>query len=260
MIQDHHKIKSITIRGVEIGTGMPKICVPIVGQTKEDILRAAEAILGVQADIVEWRVDWFEHAYTYDKVIEVLTELRQVLAELPILFTFRTLSEGGEKEIETKTYVELLKVAMGTNAVDLVDVELFMGDTVVKELVSEAHQREVKVVASNHDFAKTPEKEEIIARLCKMQELNADLLKIAVMPQNKKDVLTLLEATEEMVMKHAVKPVVTISMGEDGCISRIVGEMVGSAITFGTVGQESAPGQISVEKLSWMLKALHENI
>ena len=54
------------------------------------------------------------------------------------------------------------------------------------------------MVVSNHDFEKTPSKEEIVARLQKMQELGADLPKIAVMPQCKKDVLTLLAATEEM--------------------------------------------------------------
>ena len=51
---------------------------------------------------------------------------------------------------------------------------------------------------SNHDFHKTPEAEEIIARLRKMQSFDADIPKIALMPQSTSDVLTLLAATLEM--------------------------------------------------------------
>ena len=77
----------------------------------------------------------------------------------------------------------------------IINMEAFTGDDAVKAVVEEAHKHGVKVVASNHDFDKTPAKSDIIYRLRKMQELGADIPKIAVMPQNKKDVLTLLAAT-----------------------------------------------------------------
>lgn len=56
----------------------------------------------------------------------------------------------------------------------------------------------MKVIASNHDFHKTPSKEELIHRLRLMQDFDADLPKIAVMPTCRQDVLTLLSATLEM--------------------------------------------------------------
>ena len=91
-----------------------------------------------------------------------------------------------------------------------------------------------------------------------MQELGADLPKIAVMPQcKKKDVLTLLAATEEMVHGYADRPIITMSMAKDGAVSRMCGEVFGSALTFGTVGQTSAPGQIETEKLREILKVFH---
>lgn len=83
------------------------------------------------------------------------------------------------------------------------DVEAFTGDEVVRDIIESAHESGVVVVASNHDFEKTPEKDEIVRRLRKMQELGADIPKIAVMPQSRKDVLTLLSATEEMVSEYA---------------------------------------------------------
>lgn len=193
----------VEVRGVRIGEGVPKICVPIVGKTKEEILAAAKSFENVKKDVVEFRVDWFEGVFDFAQVENVLKELREILKNTPILFTFRTSKEGGEKEIEPEVYVELNKRAAATGLIDLVDVEAFTGDAFVKEVIDAAHESGVVVVASNHDFDKTPDKEEIVKRLRKMQELDADIPKIAVMPQNKKDVLTLLSATEEMASEYA---------------------------------------------------------
>ena len=133
------------------------------------------------------------------------------------------------------------------------DIEAFTGDDAVKAVVDTAHECGVKVVASNHDFHKTPDKEEIVSRLRRMQELGADIPKIAVMPQNKKDVLTLLCATEEMASEYADRPIITMSMAGTGVISRLCGEVFGSALTFGAVGKASAPGQMGAADLKTVL-------
>ena len=250
----------VEVRGVRIGEGVPKICVPIVGKTKEEILAAAENIKSTKADVVEWRVDWYENIFDFTKTEATMQALREVLGEMPILFTFRTSKEGGEKAIETEAYVELNQNAAKTGLVDLVDVEAFTGDDVVKAVVEIAHENGVKVIASNHDFHKTPAKEEIVSRLRKMQELGADIPKIAVMPQNKKDVLTLLAATEEMVSEYADRPIITMSMSGTGVISRLCGEVFGSALTFGAVGKVSAPGQMRIEDLTTVLGLLHKSL
>lgn len=250
----------VKVRNIEIGTGVPKICVPIVGVTREEILKAAETIRTTKADVVEWRVDWYEDIFNFEKTAETMKALREVLGETPILFTFRTSKEGGEKAIETEAYVELNINAAKTGLVDLVDVEAFTGDDAVKAVVEAAHECGVKVIASNHDFHKTPDKEEIVSRLRKMQELNADIPKIAVMPQNKKDVLTLLAATEEMATEYADRPIITMSMSGTGVISRLCGEVFGSALTFGAVGKVSAPGQMGIEDLTTVLSLLHKSL
>lgn len=250
----------VKVRNVEIGTGIPKICVPIVGVTREEILRAAEKIMKTSADVVEWRTDWYEDIFDFEKTEATMKELRAVLAEKPILFTFRTAKEGGEKQIEKEVYVELNQKAAKTGLIDLVDVEAFTGDDAVKAIVDTAHEYGVKVVASNHDFHKTPDKDEIVARLRKMQDLGADIPKIAVMPQNKKDVLTLLSATEEMASEYADRPIITMSMAGTGVISRLCGEVFGSALTFGAVGKASAPGQMGAEELSTVLGLLHKSL
>lgn len=250
----------VVVRNVKIGEGIPKICVPIVGVTKEDIVNEAKTFKDIPADVVEWRVDWFEHVFDIEKVKEVLVELRAALEDTPLLFTFRTSKEGGEKAIEPQAYAALNKAASATGNVDLIDVEAFTGDEVVKDIIEAAHKAGVKVVASNHDFDKTPEQADIVGRLCKMQELGADIPKIAVMPQSKKDVITLLAATEEMVREHADRPIITMSMAGTGVISRLCGEVFGSALTFGAAKKASAPGQMGVNDLETVLNLLHKSL
>lgn len=250
----------VVVRNVKIGDGIPKICVPIVGVTKEDILNEAKTFDAIPVDVVEWRVDWFEDVFDTEKVKEVLAELRAVLKDTPLLFTFRTSKEGGEKAIDSATYAELNKTVAQTGNVDLVDVEAFTGDEIVKDIIDAAHKAGVKIVASNHNFEKTPDKDDIVARLCKMQTLGADIPKIAVMPQNKKDVLTLLAATEEMSREHADRPIITMSMAGTGVISRLCGEVFGSALTFGAAKKASAPGQMNVDDLAQILSLLHKSL
>lgn len=249
----------VNVRNLTIGEGMPKICVPIVGKNKDEIVQSAEKIKNSICDLVEWRADWFEAVFELDQVKEVLTGLRESLEKIPILFTFRTTREGGAQEISAEYYKRLNLMVAGSGLVDLVDVEMFWGDLSVKTFLEELHKTDVKIIGSNHDFEKTPEKKEIVERLRFMQEANADIPKIAVMPQNKCDVLTLLAATEEMERVYADRPIITMSMAGAGMISRVSGEIFGSSVTFGTVGASSAPGQLEVEKLRDILEIIHQN-
>ena len=249
---------TVKVRNIEIGTGAPKIIVPIVGVTKEEILSAARSFDAIPIDVVEWRVDWFEGVFDFARVEDVLKELRDILGDTPLLMTFRTSKEGGEKDIDAGAYKELNIKAAKTGYVDFVDVEIFTGDKIVSEIIDAVHAAGVKVIASNHDFDMTPAKSDIIYRLRKMQDMGADIPKIAVMPQSKKDVLTLLAATEEMTSCYADRPIITMSMAGTGVISRLCGEVFGSSMTFGAAGKASAPGQMGVEDLNTVLALLHD--
>lgn len=250
----------IEVRGVRIGEGIPKIIVPIVEVTRKEIIRKAESLAKVRKDIVEWRADWFENAADPAAVKEVLRELRGALGDTPLLFTFRTLKEGGEKAIDPQDYAALNIEVAESGFADLIDIEVFTGDEIVKEIIRSARKEGVKTVGSSHDFDRTPEKDEIVGRLRKMQQMGADIPKIAVMPQNRKDVLTLLSATEEMKTLYADRPIITMSMSGTGLISRLCGEVFGSSCTFGAVGKVSAPGQMNAEDLDTVLKLIHKGL
>jgi 3-dehydroquinate dehydratase-1 len=248
-------MKTIIVKKLAIGEGMPKICVPIVGKTKADILGTAEKICETPADLVEWRADWFEGVFDVEVVCGVLSELRDILGEIPLLFTFRTKAEGGEQEISNDEYENLLVQVSQTGLVDMIDVEAYLHEE-IPCLISKLKENGVVIVGSNHDFTKTPEKDEIVKRLVYMKEVGADLPKIAVMPKTEADVETLLTATKE-VANLLKTPIITMAMGTLGEISRTSGEIYGSAITFGAVGTVSAPGQIDVFKLKEILEKVH---
>ncbi|WP_133627206.1 type I 3-dehydroquinate dehydratase [Fonticella tunisiensis] len=252
--------KVVKIRDVVIGEGMPKICVPMVGETISQLIEEANYLKGLDLDVVEWRVDFYENVTDIDKVKEALQEIRKVLTTQPIIFTFRSAKEGGQKEVSTSYYVELNKAIAATKLIDVIDVELFNDEKDVKELIEAAHANGVAVIISNHDFHKTPAKEEIISRLRRAAELGGDIPKIAVMPTCTADVITLLDATRITREQYVDGPIITMSMAGKGVISRLSGELFGSALTFGAAKKVSAPGQIPVVDLRKIIELLHNNL
>jgi len=249
-------MRIVTVRGVRIGEGMPKIIAPIVGISREAILQEAAAIAVSGADIAEWRIDWFDHGENAADVISLAIELRPILGEMPLLCTFRTANESGQKAIDPDAYIRLLTDLCACAEIDMIDVEAFAGDDRVRRVINRAHESGVCVIASNHDFHTTPDQAEILRRLKYMAGLGADIPKIAVMPRSKHDVLTLLAATAQAADVLDC-PLITMSMSPLGAVSRISGECFGSACTFGSVGQASAPGQIPVAQLRESLHTLH---
>jgi 3-dehydroquinate dehydratase-1 len=249
--------KILNIKGLKIGEGIPKIAVPIVGVSKEELLEEIQYLKKIKFDIVEWRIDYFENVDNLNKVKEMLSIISDSLKDTPFIVTFRTLKEGGERDISKRSYENLLKELIKTNKIDIVDIELFaLEDKAINNLIDIAHQLNVAVIISNHDFDKTPPKNEIIKRLVKMQKLGADLPKIAAMPKNSEDVIEILCATNEMATRHDETPVITVSMGKLGLISRLSGGTFGSAVTFGAAKAISAPGQIQANELYEILKII----
>jgi 3-dehydroquinate dehydratase-1 len=247
---------TVKVKNLTFGEGTPLICVPLCGVTLDNIKQAASELAQVKADIIEWRVDFFDGVEDLTKVKAALAEIRAILPATPLLFTFRSKKEGGEKALSDDAYFALNGDIAATGLVDVIDVELFNEEPRIRKLIAQAHEVGVKVIMSNHDFHKTPAKEEIIYRLRRMQELGADLPKIAVMPQSPLDVLVLLDATWTMKSQYATQPIITMSMGGTGAISRLCGQTFGSAMTFGAARQASAPGQVDVAKLSTILEVL----
>lgn len=252
--------KVLHIREMNLGEGKPKICIPLTGKNDLELREEISILKTVCCDIVEWRVDYFEGLHDTEKVKDMLHELRILVGNLPILFTCRTKEEGGQDSIKSEDYVELYRQVIATGEADLVDTELFKGEDVCRMIIKEAHSRQVYVVMSSHDFKETPDTHILVERFCRMQELGADVPKIAAMPNSPMDVLKLLEATCQFSEEYAEGPVISMSMGWMGGISRLSGEIFGSALTFGAAKHASAPGQLAVDDVNYVLKLLHNRM
>lgn len=251
---------SVIVRKVTLGQGKPKICVPLMGKNQEEIERAAKEVKKLPADLVEWRADGFSDVLSVQAVVQSLALIRRILGEdVPVLFTVRTKKEGGEANLLAQEYIRCAFAALEGGA-DLLDVEISEGRETVFAIIREAHRQGKKVILSSHDFFDTPKEEEMISRLCRMQEWGADITKLAVMPKDASDVLRLLSVTLMMKESYADRPFITMSMGKDGLISRLCGETFGSCITFGCGTKASAPGQMEAQALRNVLDAVHESL
>lgn len=207
------------------------------------------------ADLIEWRIDFFDQVEDAEKLVETAKKLRQVMSEMPLLTTFRTHFEGGVKKLSEEEYFDICRVLIKEKATDLLDLELFRKTSKLKEIIAEAHENNIYIIMSNHDFDKTPATSELERRLTLMKTYGADIAKIAVMPNSARDVLNLLLATDNMKYKLNC-PLITMAMGDLGKVTRISGEVFGSCLTFGTVGDASAPGQIESTNLKGILNTL----
>ena len=254
------KRKPIQVGNLKIGEGMPKICVPITGKTEEEILSQAGKIAQAGPDLVEWRADFYEDVMDYDKVKKLLVAIFDILGQIPLLFTFRTDREGGCRPISTKDYVNLNHMVSERKEAALIDVEVFMDIPKMAWLIEEIHKNGKKVIGSHHRFDLTPSRSDMITVLKTLEENGADIVKLAVMPKSEEDVTNLIQATSEAVSGELTRPAVTMSMGSLGVISRTTGEKFGSGITFGCVGEASAPGQIPLETLREELEKVHKSI
>lgn len=246
----------VTVRNLTLGDGHCRVIVPIVDPSPAAILQSAAAAAAAGPDLVEWRADWFDAVWDRAALLGCLRGLRAALGELPLLVTFRTRQEGGRQPADPGTYEDFCRAVCESGFADLLDLELFTEAEARDRILRLAHDCNVKVVCSSHDFSSTPPREEMLARLCRMQALGAEVAKLAVTPRSRRDVADLLAVTAEMADLHPQTPVITMSMGPVGQVSRIAGGLLGSAATFASLGSASAPGQLSLQEARAALKIL----
>lgn len=246
----------ISLKGINIGEMPPKICVPLVGDTLGGLLNEANLALHSSIDLVEWRADHFNGLLDPQKLDGAFSALKSV-PDKPLLFTVRTADEGGNLKITRELYFELLQKVIRDFKPDLIDIELSCGEKYCRELVAAAKSNCVTTVLSSHNFKLTPARDDMLDILNAAVNFGGDIAKIAVMPRSSADVLELLAVSENFSRFNPDTPVIAIAMGELGKISRVTGGFFGSAVTFASLEQESAPGQIPFGDMRTLLNMLY---
>lgn len=233
-------------------------------------------------DVVEWRVDpllsalataspagggavgegtagWGKDLGRDDlgeKIAEVAAALRES-AQLPLIFTVRSDAEGGQcaEVVYTSAVEALIQCAETSRATDVqiaVDVEVARLDS--RSLIEKARAQGTHVIASFHDFSATPH--DLLERMHTMEQAGASVAKIAVTPTSMDDVIRVLDVTIQAQDALNI-PVIAISMGRMGAVTRLMGAQFGSCATFATGPQgASAPGQYSVAQVRQLAQVL----
>lgn len=226
----------------------PLICVPITGKTREEILEQLAIIVTKKPDIIEWRADFFHDLKDGAATIALANEIKE-RSQLPLLFTIRADFEGGEKIALTVTEkVKLLSDICAQTTIDWLDYEIANDTDDVKQIRAISREYGKQFVMSYHNFTETPDEAFLMQQAERAAQLEADIMKFAVMPQTKEDVFRLLEITRKLDEKFTA-PIISMAMGELGGLSRIIGWAYGSILTFGVGITSSAPGQMPVDDL-----------
>lgn len=252
---------AVQVRRTQISGDTPKVCVPLVGTTVEELKAEVETIFaGPAPDMIEWRVDFFQAIGNVSDVCDTLHSIRDWIGERPLIFTFRSVKEGGQHvELNEAEIFELLQQVIATGQIDLLDFELFHDPQEIRELRERTKAEGVKLILSYHHFSATPDSSVLQEKLQQAESAGADFAKLAVMPETKADVLTLLDVTEVAGRELSI-PVITMAMGGYGSLSRMFGWVFGSAVTFAAGRQRSAPGQMSVDDLKMVIDTVKRSL
>lgn len=251
-------MKTVTLRNIQIGKGIPKVIVPIAESSHEGILAAGKKLSQSDTDAVEWRADYYEELPNKDAVLSLLGELRTCLGDMPLIFTCRTQKEGGRADISDEKYAELNRAVLHSGNVDAIDIEVFSHGKRAAELIWEIRKEGSVSIGSCH-LAQMPQADTLEDMFNAIQGMGADITKLAAMAQSTEDALSLMGAARR-AKQRGVSPLIAIAMGEHGIISRALAELTGSDGVFAAIGKGTAPGQLSLEATRKILKAIHENI
>ena len=220
----------------------PLICVHIVGETPQEIIRNLNKIQK-KYNCIEIRFDKLkESSLETLKKIEKYTKTKSIL-------TIRKKIDGGDYAGSEKTRIKLLLEALKLKF-DFVDIEV---ETLNKnpKLFKNYHQ---KIIASYHNFSKTPTTKEIKKVFKPIEKLSPKIKKIAVMINQSSDLKILYNL---LINKKKKEQYIIIGMGEKGTISRVITPLLGSYLTFAPVEKAVAPGQLQADKLKTIYNELN---
>lgn len=250
-------MKPIVIKGLSIGEGSPKTIISIMGANIDECLDVIAKGKEVGVQCYEWRADFNDSRRNPADMVEQGKQIYAALPNNPLLFTFRSVSQGGQDTLSVDEYVTLNKALIEAEILDMVDIETWIGDAAISELIACAQEHGVKTVVSYHNFVGTPPKEWMVDLMTHMLDLGADIPKCAVMAKDVRDAIAVMEATEEVRRLHTEGPLLTMAMGREGSITRLAGEYYGNSLTFCSLSASSAPGQVDAALARTIMDELH---
>lgn len=211
-----------------------RIVVPVMPRSIDDVNHIDLSRFD-QVDLIEWRADFLPK----EAILAVAPAIFEKFAGYEVIFTLRTENEGGHISLSDEEYVSLIKEVNAIYKPDYIDYEYYSYKAIRDEMYEFPN-----LVLSYHNFQETPEN--LMEIFSELTALAPRVVKIAVMPKNEQDVLDLMNYTRGFKTLNPEQLYVTMSMSKLGQISRIAADLIGSAWTFASDEQVSAPGQMSL--------------
>ena len=224
-----------------------KLIVSVMPRSIEEA-QAIDVLRYQDADIIEWRADFLPK----EAILQVAPAIFEKFAGRELVFTLRTRAEGGQIELSSEDYVQMIKEVAQLYQPDYIDFEYFSYKDVFDQMLDFPN-----LVLSYHNFQETPEN--LMEILSELTSLNPKVVKIAVMAHTEQDVLDLMNFTRGFKTLNPEQEYVTISMGKVGKVSRITSDVTGSSWTFASLDEASAPGQISLSSMKKIRELLNED-
>ena len=154
----------------------------------------------------------------------------------PILLTYRHSSEGGLRQID-----EAARIATMRNMLSLAsafDWEIEHLDK-AQDLLRQAKDATVPLIASAHYFEKTPSLMELKTKEAYARQMGASMVKFAFRLNSPEDMMVGVE-----MLRQATGPIALMGMGSLGPVSRLLYGQMGSALVYSFLGETpAAPGQ-----------------
>lgn len=216
--------------------------------------------LSAGVDAIELRVDLLRSPKDLNKigpylppvpyVCEQIASIRQKTS-LPIVFTVRTVSQGGNfPDHAEKEAFELFHAALRLG-IEYVDVEISWSDTRIKELVS--HKGYTQIIASWHDWSgKLKWNGQVVEDIYQNAANFGDIVKIVSKANSLQDNFILYNFVTRKRATVSGKPIIAINMGVEGQMSRILNRTF-SPVTHPLLPNKAAPGQLSFAQIQTAL-------
>lgn len=250
----------VTVKGKVFGGEKLLECIPVISKNREALICDMTQVASHNPDIIEWRIDWLERLDDNKYVTAAMKDIVPIVGNIPILLTFRHISEGGAKEEPQQVRLDVIRTACEMGIADIVDVEMANPSDFIEEVKSIVRQNNVKLVISTHDFSATPPEEEILDRIKTSKEMGADIAKVCYLPGDFQDVLRVARATYRARAGECLIPLITVSMGALGGITRVMGREIGSDLSFLSAAGASGPGQMNIEDYRQMKKIIDNTL
>ncbi|VDG18807.1 type I 3-dehydroquinate dehydratase [Lactobacillus sp.] [Lactiplantibacillus mudanjiangensis] len=243
-------MRQVKIGMVTLDARRPKLGVVLAGHTRDQLMGQAAQVLTSAAQIVEWRLDQYVELDNRAELVNTAAQLRQLLGTVPIIATLKP------QVVTPETYYQVYVTLANNRAVDALNLDLTMvNDAGFMPLTQQMRQQQVPLILSQTYDQALPTVKDLVADYQALAAEGADVAQLTVRTTSELETLTLMTATAK-AREQLTLPLIATVMGPFGQYAAVSGQLMGSSVIFGAVGQITAPGQLTVSQLKQSLQVL----